>query len=216
MNSKRNVKAIKKFAPIKAPVKGYKNPRVTNVRRGDIYYADLDYATIGSEQGGTRPVLIIQNDKGNLHSPTVIAAAITSQNKRGLPTHIELKDESYGLSKNSTIMLEQVRTIDKSRLRDKLGHLDKDVMEKVDKAIFISFGIDKSVINDFDSDIVKVDDNADENITNINDDGNIESDANIKIVKTDYNADRVGMRKHRSELTTLTKRKGRRGNSLRV
>jgi len=138
MNYRRNTKKINKFFPRNKPV---------TVRRGDLYYADLSNATIGSEQGGTRPVLIIQNDMGNRHSPTVIVAAITSQNKRGLPTHIELLDESFGLSKNSTIMLEQVRTIDKARLRDKIGHLDKEIMDKVDKAIFISFGIDTDLAN---------------------------------------------------------------------
>ena len=218
MNSKRNVKAIKKFPPIKAPVKGYRSKKIVNVRRGDIYYADLDHATVGSEQGGTRPVLIIQNDKGNLHSPTVIAAAITSQNKRGLPTHIELTDECYGLSKNSTIMLEQVRTIDKARLRDKLGHLDKEIMEKVDKAIFISFGIghvnhtDHSVLDDCDSNVVKANNNADNNIGNIVS----VSKGNMASVKTEKGAGRVGMRKHRSELTSLTKRKGIRDSSSRV
>ena len=110
MNYRGNKKKLRKIFP---------RSEYKKVRRGDIYYADLSSATIGSEQGGTRPVLIIQNNKGNVHSPTVIAAAITSQNKRGLPTHIELKDESYGLSKNSTIMLEQIRTIDKARLKDK-------------------------------------------------------------------------------------------------
>jgi mRNA interferase MazF len=133
MNHRKNAKKVKKIFP---------RSQYASVRRGDIYYADLSNATVGSEQGGTRPVLIIQNNKGNMHSPTVIAAAITSHNKRGLPTHIELKDDSYGLSKNSTIMLEQIRTIDKTRLKEKIGQLDKEMMDKVDKAIFISFGID--------------------------------------------------------------------------
>ena len=133
MNYQKNTRKVRKVFP---------KSEYATVRRGDIYYADLSSATVGSEQGGTRPVLIIQNNKGNIHSPTVIAAAITSQNKRGLPTHIELKDETYGLSKNSTVMLEQIRTIDKTRLRDKIGHLDKEMMDKVNEAIFISFGID--------------------------------------------------------------------------
>jgi len=193
MSSKRNVKSIKKISPVKG-YKGYKSKRIISVRRGDIYYADLNHATIGSEQGGTRPVLIIQNDKGNLHSPTVIAAAITSQNKRGLPTHIELKDEAYGLSKNSTIMLEQVRTIDKTRLRDKLGHLDKEVMEKVDKAIFISFGIDRNVLDES-NDNANNTENETENIGNIK----------IKSATPAYKAGRGGMRKYKSELTKLSK-----------
>ena len=228
MSSKRNVKSIKKISPVKG-YKGYKSKRIVTVRRGDVYYADLNHATIGSEQGGTRPVLIIQNDKGNIHSPTVIAAAITSQNKRGLPTHIELKDECYGLSKNSTIMLEQVRTIDKTRLRDKLGHLDKEVMEKVDKAIFISFGIDKynNVLDDFVNENENEDNNGNESehdsdIADILDsDSNDHANYNINRIiieskKTERGASRIGMRKHKSELTKLagfTKRKGRRGSS---
>ena len=111
------------------------------IKRGDIYYADLS-PVIGSEQGGLRPVLIIQNDVGNKYSPTVIAAAITSQiNKTKLPTHIELYAESFGLAKNSVILLEQIRTIDKRRLKEKMGHLDEKLMDKVNDAISISFGL---------------------------------------------------------------------------
>ena len=114
---------------------------MTVVKRGDIYYADLS-PVIGSEQGGLRPVLIVQNDIGNKYSPTVIAAAITSQiNKTKLPTHIELYAESFGLAKNSVILLEQVRTIDKRRLKEKIGHLDDYLMDKVNDAISISFGL---------------------------------------------------------------------------
>ena len=111
------------------------------VKRGDIYYADLS-PVVGSEQGGMRPVLIIQNDTGNKHSPTVIAAAITSQvGKARLPTHIELEAQSYGLTRNSVILLEQIRTIDKSRLRERMGKLDEPTMNKVDNAIAVSFGL---------------------------------------------------------------------------
>lgn len=111
------------------------------VKRGDIFYADLS-PVIGSEQGGMRPVLIVQNDTGNKHSPTVIAAAITSQTgKARLPTHIELNAQSVGLSRNSVILLEQIRTIDKSRLRERMGKLDDTTMTKVDNAIAVSFGL---------------------------------------------------------------------------
>lgn len=111
------------------------------VRRGDIYYADLS-PVVGSEQGGTRPVLIVQNDTGNRHSPTVIAAAITSQTgKAKLPTHINIAGGSVGLSKDSIILLEQIRTIDKRRLKEKMGHLDEGTMHKVDEAISVSFGL---------------------------------------------------------------------------
>jgi mRNA interferase MazF len=111
------------------------------IKRGDIYYADLS-PVIGSEQGGLRPVLIVQNDIGNKYSPTVIAAAITSQiNKTKLPTHIELYAENFGLAKNSVILLEQIRTIDKRRLKEKMGHLDEKLMDKVNDAISISFGL---------------------------------------------------------------------------
>jgi len=111
------------------------------VKRGDIYYADLS-PVVGSEQGGMRPVLIAQNDTGNRHSPTVIAAAITSQiGKARLPTHIELSARSYGLSRDSVILLEQMRTIDKSRLRERMGKVDDAVMSKVDGAIAVSLGL---------------------------------------------------------------------------
>ncbi len=111
------------------------------VKRGDIYYADLSH-DVGSEQGGLRPVLIVQNDTGNKHSPTVIAAAITSQvGKARLPTHIELTTQSYGLSRDSVILLEQIRTLDKSRLRERMGKLDESTMSKVDDAIAVSFGL---------------------------------------------------------------------------
>lgn len=112
------------------------------VKRGDIYYADLS-PVIGSEQGGIRPVLIIQNDVGNKYSPTVIAAAITSQiNKAKMPTHIELSASEYGLYKDSVVLLEQIRTIDKRRLREKVAHLDKGLMEDVNTALAVSFGIE--------------------------------------------------------------------------
>lgn len=111
------------------------------IKRGDIFYADLS-PVIGSEQGGIRPVLIVQNDIGNKYSPTVIASAITSQiNKAKLPTHIELSAKDYGLPKDSVILLEQIRTIDKRRLREKIGHLDDELMEKVNDALSISFGL---------------------------------------------------------------------------
>lgn len=111
------------------------------VKRGDIFYADLS-PVVGSEQGGVRPVLIVQNDTGNRHSPTVIAAAITSQTgKARLPTHISVSPLSCGLPKESVILLEQVRTLDKRRLREKMGRLDDAVMHKVDAAIAVSFGL---------------------------------------------------------------------------
>lgn len=112
------------------------------VKRGDIYYADLS-PVVGSEQGGIRPVLIIQNDVGNKYSPTVIAAAITSQiNKAKMPTHIELSASEYGLYKDSVILLEQIRTIDKKRLREKVAHLDKKLMQEVNDALAVSFGLE--------------------------------------------------------------------------
>ncbi|NLO47008.1 MAG: type II toxin-antitoxin system PemK/MazF family toxin [Clostridiales bacterium] len=115
-----------------------------SVRRGDIYYADLS-PVVGSEQGGMRPVLIVQNDTGNKHSPTVIAAAITSQiNKARLPTHIELGAKSYGLTKDSVILLEQIRTIDKRRLKEHMGRLDDNLMNRVDNAIAVSFGLNET------------------------------------------------------------------------
>ena len=108
---------------------------MSTVKRGEIYFADLS-PVVGSEQGGMRPVLIVQNDTGNRHSPTVIAAAITSQTgKARLPTHI------YGLSRDSVVLLEQIRTIDKSRLRERMGRLDNPTMQQVDNAIAVSFGL---------------------------------------------------------------------------
>lgn len=108
------------------------------IKRGDIYYADLR-PVVGSEQGGIRPVLIIQNDVGNRHSPTVICAAITSKmNKAKLPTHIELSKSQCDIVKDSVILLEQLRTIDKKRLKDKVCHLDKEMMEKVNRSLCIS------------------------------------------------------------------------------
>ena len=111
------------------------------VKRGDIYYADLS-PVVGSEQGGIRPVLVIQNDIGNKYSTTVIAAAITSQiNKAKMPTHIELAAKDYGLNKDSVILLEQIRTIDKRRLREKIGRIDDGLMASVNNALSISFGL---------------------------------------------------------------------------
>lgn len=116
-----------------------------SVKRGDIYYADLS-PVIGSEQGGTRPVLIIQNDVGNKFSPTVIAAAITSKtDKSKLPTHIDVYAEKYGLARDSVILLEQIRTIDKKRLKEKMGHLDEDLMNRVNNALTVSFGLEEPV-----------------------------------------------------------------------
>jgi Growth inhibitor len=112
-----------------------------SIKRGDIYYADLS-PVIGSEQGGLRPVLIVQNDIGNKYSPTVIAAAITSRlGKTKLPTHIDVYAEKVGLARDSVILLEQIRTIDKRRLKEKMGHLDDDIMTSVNDAITISFGL---------------------------------------------------------------------------
>ena len=108
------------------------------IQRGDIYYADLR-PVVGSEQGGIRPVLIIQNNVGNRHSPTVICAAITSQvHKAKLPTHVELSGRQYDLAKDSVVLLEQLRTIDKKRLKDKVCHLDNNILLKIDKALEIS------------------------------------------------------------------------------
>ena len=112
-----------------------------NIKRGDIYYADLS-PVVGSEQGGVRPVLIVQNDMGNRHSPTVIAAAITSQkDKTRLPTHIQVNATGCGLAKDSIVLLEQVRTIDKQRLKEKMGALDTVSMDRVNKALTVSFGL---------------------------------------------------------------------------
>ena len=111
------------------------------IRRGEIYYADLS-PVVGSEQGGIRPVLIVQNDVGNRHSPTVIAAAITSQKEKAkLPTHIELSADGCGLAKDSVVLLEQIRTIDKKRLKERMGELDNGSMNKVNNALSISFGL---------------------------------------------------------------------------
>ena len=112
-----------------------------NVKRGDIYYADLS-PVVGSEQGGLRPVLIIQNDVGNRYSPTVIAAAITSRmGKNRLPTHIDIHADRVGLAKDSVVLLEQIRTLDKRRLKEKMGHLDESMMRNVNSAIAVSFGL---------------------------------------------------------------------------
>ena len=112
-----------------------------NIRRGDIYYADLS-PVVGSEQGGIRPVLIVQNNVGNRFSPTVIAAAITSRrSKANLPTHIPINSGTSGLARDSVVLLEQVRTIDKRRLKEKMGAIDQIAMNAVDNAISISFGL---------------------------------------------------------------------------
>ncbi len=112
-----------------------------NVRRGDVFYADLS-PVVGSEQGGVRPVLVIQNDIGNKYSPTIIVAAITSQiNKAKLPTHVEIKASEYGLAKDSVVLLEQIRTIDKKRLREKIGRFNDEMMNKVDECLKISLGL---------------------------------------------------------------------------
>lgn len=114
---------------------------MNNIKRGDIYYADLS-PVIGSEQGGVRPVLIIQNDVGNRYSPTVIAAAITSRmGKTKLPTHIDISPADAGLAKDSVILAEQIRTLDKKRLRERIGHLDNVIMNNVDTALSVSFGL---------------------------------------------------------------------------
>ena len=112
-----------------------------SIKRGDVYYADLS-PIVGSEQGGIRPVLIVQNDIGNKYSPTVIVSAITSsENKANLPTHISLCGSAYGLNKDSTVLLEQIRTIDKQRLKEKIGHVDSPIMDQVNQALSISFGM---------------------------------------------------------------------------
>lgn len=111
------------------------------VKRGDIYYADLS-PVIGSEQGGVRPVLIVQNDMGNRFSPTVIAAAITSQTEKSrLPTHISVRSHDCGLARDSVVLLEQIRTIDKKRLKERMGKLDDRSMNQVNRALSISFGL---------------------------------------------------------------------------
>ena len=112
-----------------------------NVKRGDIFYADLS-PVVGSEQGGIRPVIIIQNDIGNRYSPTVIVAAITSQiNKAKFPTHVEISSEEYGLNRDSVVLLEQIRTLDKKRLKEKIGHMTEDDMKKVNKSLLISLNL---------------------------------------------------------------------------
>ena len=119
----------------------FKGETDMNIKRGDIYYADLS-PVVGSEQGGLRPVLIVQNDVGNRYSPTVIAAAITSKmGKARLPTHIDIYAKEVGLAKDSVILLEQVRTLDKRRLREKMGHLEENTMQRVNTAISVSFGL---------------------------------------------------------------------------
>ena len=111
------------------------------VKRGDIFYADLS-PVIGSEQGGIRPVIIIQNDIGNKYSPTVIVAAITSQiNKAKLPTHVEISSEEYGLNRDSVVLLEHIRTLDKKRLKERIGHMTESDMKKVDKSLLISLNL---------------------------------------------------------------------------
>ncbi len=113
------------------------------IKRGELYYADLS-PVVGSEQGGVRPVLVVQNDVGNKYSPTVIAAAVTSKiNKAKLPTHIELPSNTYGLAKDSVILLEQIRTLDKRRLKERIGELNTATMNRVDNAILISLGFVK-------------------------------------------------------------------------
>jgi mRNA interferase MazF len=117
------------------------------VRRGDMFYADLS-PVVGSEQGGIRPVVIIQNDIGNKYSPTVIAAAITSQlGKNKLPTHIEIGSQNVGLKTNSIVLAEQVRTIDKSRLKEKIGHIeDQSIMTQINNALGVSIGLEKAIL----------------------------------------------------------------------
>ena len=110
------------------------------IRRGELYYADLN-PVVGSEQGGVRPVLVLQNDVGNKYSPTIIAAATTSKlTKAKLPTHIELAKEHSPLSKNSIVLLEQIRTIDKSRIKEKIGELSPEIMQQIDNALLVSLG----------------------------------------------------------------------------
>lgn len=118
---------------------------VDMIKRGELYYADLS-PVVGSEQGGVRPVLVVQNDVGNKHSPTIIAAAVTSQiNKARLPTHIELKAVEYGLMKDSVVLLEQLRTLDKRRLKERIGELPKPTMNSVNDALLISLGFTKPI-----------------------------------------------------------------------
>ncbi len=115
------------------------------IKRGELYYADLS-PVVGSEQGGVRPILVVQNDTGNKYSPTIIAAAVTSKlNKAKLPTHIELSAHEFGLQKDSVILLEQIRTLDKRRLKDRIGELPPTTMKKVNVALLISLGFAESV-----------------------------------------------------------------------
>ena len=127
----KNMEILKVNKPL------YWSVKCVNIRRGDIYYADLR-PVVGSEQGGIRPVLIIQNDVGNRHSPTVICAAITSKMKAKLPTHVEIGAGKYEIVKDSVILLEQLRTIDKRRLRERVCHLDEEALRQVDRALQIS------------------------------------------------------------------------------
>ena len=133
---------------LKSPIiNGKKHKRYfkMDIRRGEVFYADLS-PVVGSEQGGTRPVLIVQNNVGNKHSPTVIAAAITSkQDKTAMPTHISIKGDSCGLSRDSVVLLEQIRTLDKQRLKEKTGRLTEKDLEKVNRALNISFGLGDSM-----------------------------------------------------------------------
>lgn len=117
------------------------------VKRGDIFYADLS-PVVGSEQAGVRPIVVIQNDVGNRYSPTIIGIAITSKEKIKMPTHLEIDGTKYGLEKDSVILAEQIRTLDKSRLKEKVGRLDKETLEKLKKVVEISFGLRGEV--DFD------------------------------------------------------------------
>ena len=118
----------------------------TMIRRGELYYADLS-PVVGSEQGGIRPVLVVQNDMGNKYSPTIIAAAVTSQlGKARLPTHVELQADKFGLPKDSVVLLEQIRTLDKRRLKTKIGELDSSVMNKVNGGLLISLGFQKGYV----------------------------------------------------------------------
>ena len=119
---------------------GTKLSEIPMVKRGELYYADLS-PVIGSEQGGVRPVLVVQNDVGNKYSPTVIAAAVTSKiDKAKLPTHIELSAREYGLSKDSVVLLEQIRTLDKTRLKERIGQVSADKMRKISEALLVSLG----------------------------------------------------------------------------
>ncbi|MDD2218269.1 MAG: type II toxin-antitoxin system PemK/MazF family toxin [Eubacteriales bacterium] len=111
------------------------------IKKGDLYFADLS-PVVGSEQGGVRPVLVVQNDVGNKYSPTIIVAAVTSQmNKSKLPTHVEIDAVDNGLSKNSVVLMEQLRTIDKSRLKERIGTVDQNMIAGVDKALSVSLGL---------------------------------------------------------------------------